>query len=49
MMSKAPGRLFETLPRFEDGDPVLPKGFVLCLDGQRLDRLTVEFAEFAAA
>ena len=46
---KASDRLFETPLRFEDGDLILPKGFVPRLDKQRLDRLTVEVAEFAAA
>ena len=45
---KASDRLFETPLRFEGDDLVLPKGFVPRLDRQRLDRLTVEVAEFAA-
>jgi len=46
---KASDRLFETPLQFENGDLVLPKGFSPRLDRQRLDHLTIDRVELAAA
>ena len=46
---KASDRLFETPLQFENGDLVLPKGFSPRFDRQRLDHLTIDRVELAAA